>query len=158
MPRVQGYLQEFTGVRAPQPFGKCHVIGTVGGRLAMDHNMGNHILYESLHIDYELLENFYPLIEFNALQYLRNADRLPLGVGGLDYANIGSNDVRGNSTFWGEVGFRRKVVDLRFPHDGPGQRHLRSTCYRQYHRGPVRRWPVYQVQANELNCKKREFS
>jgi len=98
-------------VTAAKGFGKCHVIGTVGGRLAMDHNMGNHILYESLHIDYELFENFYPLIEFNGLQYLRNADRLPLGVGGLDYANIGSNDVRGNSTFWGEVGFRWKVVD-----------------------------------------------
>ena len=77
----------------------------------MDDGMGNYILYESLHFDYELLDNFYPLVEFHSLQYLSNGNRLPLGVGGLDYANIGSNDVRGNSVFWGDIGFRWKCHD-----------------------------------------------
>jgi len=96
-------------ISAGKGLGKWHLIGTVGGRLPMDRHMGNYILYESLHIDYELFEDFYPLIEFNGLQYLSNGDRLPLDVGGLDYANIGSNNISGNSTFWGAVGFRWKV-------------------------------------------------
>lgn len=96
-------------VTAAKGYGKFHVIGTVGGRLPMDDEMGNYILYEDLHFDYELLENFYPLLEFHALQYLSNGSRLPFGVGGLDYANIGANDVRGNSVFWGDVGFRWKL-------------------------------------------------
>lgn len=96
-------------VSAAKGFGKCHVIGTVGGRLPMDHNKGNYILYESLHVDYEIVDDFYPLIELNGVQYLSNGDRLPLDVGGLDYANIGSNNVSGNSTFWAAVGFRWKA-------------------------------------------------
>jgi hypothetical protein len=98
-------------VSAAKGLGRWHFIGTVGGRLAMDHHMGNHILYECLHVDYELLDNFYPLVEFNGLQYLSNAERLPAKVGGLDFANIGANDVRGDSVFWTAVGFRWKLHD-----------------------------------------------
>ena len=81
----------------------------VEGAPAVARHEGNFILYENLHVSYELFENFFPLMEFNGLQYLSNGDRLPLDVGGLDYANIGSNNVRGNSTFWGAVGFRFKA-------------------------------------------------
>ena len=35
--------------------------------------------------------------------------RLPLGVGGLNYASLGSNDVEGNNVFWARVGFRWKL-------------------------------------------------
>jgi len=97
-------------VTAAKAFGKWRTIGTLGGRIPMNRHMGNSILYENLHISYELLENFFPLVEFNGVQYLSNSDRLPLGVGGLDYANIGSNDVKGNSTFWGAAGFRWKAT------------------------------------------------
>jgi len=96
-------------VTAAKAIGKFRTIGTIGGRLPMDRHKGNFILYENLHIAYKLFDNFFPLVEFNGVQYLSNADRLPLDVGGLDYANIGSNNVKGNSTFWGAVGFRWKV-------------------------------------------------
>ncbi len=120
---LQGGVDELSPfVSAAKGFGKWHVIGTVGGRLAMDRHMGNHMVYESLHVDYELLENFYPLVEFNGLQYLSNADRLPSRVGALDFASIGANDVRGNSVFWTAVGFRwklRKNVELGASYEFP---------------------------------------
>lgn len=96
-------------ISAAKAFDKLKLIGTFGGRIAMDQNAGNHIVYENLHVSYELWENFYPLLEINGLQYLSDGNRLPLSVGGLDYANIGSNDVAGNSVFWGGVGFRWKI-------------------------------------------------
>jgi len=98
-------------VTAAKAFGKWQAIGTLGGRLPMDRHMGNYIVYENLHLAYELCENFFPLVEFNGVQYLSDGDRLTLGVGGLDYANIGSNNVSGNSTFLGAVGFRWKVQE-----------------------------------------------
>lgn len=96
-------------VTAAKKIGKWQMIGTFGARLPMNHHRGNYILHENLHVAYELVENFFPLVEVNALQYLTNSDRLPLSVGGLDYANIGSNNVSGNSTFWAGLGFRWKV-------------------------------------------------
>jgi hypothetical protein len=96
-------------ITAAKRMDKWQFIGTFGGRLPMDENKGNYILHENLSIAYELLEGFFPLVEFNGLQYLSDGNRLPLDVGGLDYANIGSNNVEGNSTFWAGVGFRWKV-------------------------------------------------
>ncbi|NOT01864.1 MAG: hypothetical protein HOP29_14715 [Phycisphaerales bacterium] len=95
-------------------FGRWNLIGTVNGRLPMDHNDANFILNWDLHLDCEIapetLPGLHPLIELHALHYLSNADRLPLSVGGLDYGNIGSSDVAGSSVFWGELGFRWKLT------------------------------------------------
>lgn len=96
-------------ITAAKAWGKFHMLGTVGGRLPMNKNRGNYVVYESLHFDYEVVENFFPLLELNGLHYLSNGNRLPLGVGGLDFASLGSNDVEGNSTFWASVGFRWKL-------------------------------------------------
>ena len=109
---LQGTSDELNPyITAGKGFGKLHVLGNVGGRIPMNRHQGNCIVYENLHVDYELFENFFPLIEFNGLQYLSNAEHLPLGVGGLDYANIGSNNVRNNAIFWGELGFRWKAIE-----------------------------------------------
>ena len=97
-------------ITAAKGWDKLHVIGTLGGRITMDRHRGNHMLYQNLHIDYEVIENFFPLIELNGVQYLSNADGAPMTVGGLDLANIGAGDMRGDAIFWGEIGFRYKIL------------------------------------------------
>lgn len=91
-----------------------NLIGNLSARMPTDRNDGNHIVSWDLHIDKEIapdtLPGFYPLLEIHALHYLTNANRFPLSVGGLDYGNIGSSDVRGKSVFWGDLGFRWKLT------------------------------------------------
>lgn len=92
-------------------WGKWNLLADVVYRLPTDWNEGNSILSWDAQLSYELVEDFFPLIEVHGLHYLTNGDRLPLNVGGLDYANIGSNDVAGQSVFWGGVGFRWNIAD-----------------------------------------------
>lgn len=112
-------------------WGQWNVIGSLSGRLPMDHNDGNFIVSWDLHVDCEVapdaLPGFHPLLEIHALHYLTNADRTPLSVGGLDYTNIGASDVAGNNVFWGDLGFRWKLtpnlswgVAYGFPISNPG--------------------------------------
>lgn len=93
---------------------RLHLIGNITGRLPMDRHDGNYVLQWDLHLDYEIapetLPGFYPVFEVHGLHYLSNGDRLPLAVGGLDYANIGSDDVAGSAVIWGGIGFRWKLT------------------------------------------------
>ena len=91
-------------------WGKFNTIGSITGRIPMDRNDANYSLVGSLHFDYELFENFFPLVEFNFIQYLSDGDKYPLRVAGGDYANIGANDVAGKTSFFGGVGFRYKFA------------------------------------------------
>lgn len=109
---LMGGVDELTPyLSAAKSWGKLNGIAHVAGRLPMDEHMGNYILSWDLHLDYEVVENFFPLIEFHGVHYLSDGDRLPLDVGGLDYANIGSNDVAGESAYWAGIGFRWNIVD-----------------------------------------------
>ncbi|MFQ5424913.1 MAG: hypothetical protein ACE5F9_13165 [Phycisphaerae bacterium] len=98
-------------VTAYKGFGKLGVMADVVGRIPMDQDDGNNIVSWDVHVDYELVDDFFPLLEIHGLHYLSDGDRLPLDVGGLDYANIGSNDVKGESAYWGTLGFRWNITD-----------------------------------------------
>lgn len=98
-------------ISAYKGVGKWNFMAHVGGRIAMDEHKGNHILSWDMHVDYELMENFFPLLEVHGLHYLSNGDNLPLDIGGGDYANIGSNNVAGTAAYWGSLGFRWNIVD-----------------------------------------------
>jgi hypothetical protein len=76
----------------------------------MDHHDAVHSLMWDAHFSYELFENFFPLVEFHGIHYLSSADRLPFGVDGLDYSNIGSQ-VSGHSAYWAGIGARWHVTD-----------------------------------------------
>lgn len=91
--------------------GKWNTILDVVYRLPTDWDQGNSLLSWDAHVSYELFDDFFPLIEVHGVHYLTDGDRLPLDVGGLDYANIGSNDVAGQSVFWGGVGFRWNLAE-----------------------------------------------
>ena len=109
---LHGNVDELTPyISAYKGLDKWNFIGHVAGRLPCDEDKGNYVLSWDAHVDYELFEGFFPLLEFHGVHYLSDADRLPLKVGGLDYANIGSNDVAGRSAYWGGVGFRWNIVE-----------------------------------------------
>lgn len=110
---LHGNVDELTPfISAYKGWGKFNVIADVAGRLAMDEHRGNHLLSWNLNANYEIIERFFfPVVEFHGVHYLSNGDRLPLSDGGLDYANIGSNNVAGSSVFWGGIGARWNIAD-----------------------------------------------
>ncbi|MCG8405685.1 MAG: hypothetical protein MI923_10850 [Phycisphaerales bacterium] len=109
---LHGNVDELTPfLTAYKGHGKWNFMANLAYRLPMEWREGNSSLNWDLHIDYELFENFFPLLEIHGFHYLTNGNRLPLDIGGLDYANIGSNDVAGQSVFWGTVGFRWNLMD-----------------------------------------------
>ncbi|MFN0136546.1 MAG: hypothetical protein ACKVS9_10580 [Phycisphaerae bacterium] len=112
---LNGFTQELSPfVSFAKGWDRFHFIGDVTGRLPMDRHDGNYILQWDLHFDYEIapeaLPGFAPMFEIHGLHYLSDGDQLPLAVGGLDYSNIGSNDVSGSAVIWGGVGFRWKLT------------------------------------------------
>ena len=44
----------------------------------------------ALHADYEILPNFYPLVEFNMFTVIDHGNRLPLNFEGYDVFNFGN--------------------------------------------------------------------
>lgn len=95
---------------------KFNFMSGLSWRIPMDHHDAVHSLLWDFHFSYELWENIYPLVEFHGLHYLSSADRLPFDVEALDYGNIGSSGVNGNSVYWAGVGFRWHVT----PHISAG--------------------------------------
>lgn len=110
---LQGNVDELRPfVSAYKKWDKFHFMANVAGRIAMDEHQGNHILNWDLHGSYEIIENvFFPLVEIHGVHYLSDADRLPFDIGGLDYSNIGSNNVAGHAAFWAGFGGRVNITD-----------------------------------------------
>ncbi len=111
---LQGGDQELSPfISAAKGFDKLHLLGNVTTRIPMDRHDGNYVLSWDLHVDYEVLPQtlpgLAPLIELHGLHYLTDGDRLPLGVGGLDYTNLGSEDVENNTVIWAGLGARWKL-------------------------------------------------
>lgn len=94
-------------------FDRLHLLGNITPRVPCDRHDGNYVLQWDLHLDYEIapetLPGLAPLVEVHGLHYLSDADRLPLAVGGLDYANIGAQDVSGSAVVWAGIGARWKL-------------------------------------------------
>jgi hypothetical protein len=92
---------------------RFHTIGGLTYRLPTDGDDGNDVFQWDLHADYEIapktLPGFAPMLEVHGLHYLSDGTKLPLSVGGLDYANIGSSDVSGSTVIWGTLGARWKL-------------------------------------------------
>ncbi len=92
---------------------RFHLIGALTYRLPFDTDDGNQVLMWDLHADYEIapetLPGFAPLVELHGVHYLSDGERLPLSVGGLDYANFGSSDVSGTAVIWAGFGARWKL-------------------------------------------------
>ena len=108
---LQGGCQELSPfVSAAKGWDHFHLLGNLTYRLPLDSDAGNDILQWDLHADLDVLpeqiKGFAPVVELHGLHYLSNGKALPLSVGGLDYANIGSANVKGSSVVWMGVGAR----------------------------------------------------
>lgn len=108
---LQGNSQEFSPfVSFAKGFGDLHFIGNLTGRIPLDHDKGNYVFQWDLHADYEILPGIAPTIELHGLHYLDDGTNLPLDVGGLDYANLGSSNVEGSAVVWMGAGARFKLT------------------------------------------------
>lgn len=112
---LQGMSQEISPfISFAKGFDRLHLIGNLTLRVPFDRDDGNTIFQWDLHADYEIapdaLPGLAPCIELHGLHYWTNGTRLPLKVGGLDYANIGSSNVAGSAVVWAGVGARWKLT------------------------------------------------
>lgn len=113
---LQGGVQELSPfLSVGKGFGRLNLIGNLTYRLPFDDDDdGNDILQWDVHADIEIapakLPGIFAIAELHGLHYLTDGDRTPLPVGGLDYSNLGSTDVEGNSVVWLGLGGRVKLT------------------------------------------------
>lgn len=130
-----GVLQGFTHELSPfvsfaKGWNSIHFLGDLGVRVPLSSDDGNTSFYWDLHGDFEIfpeaLPGFAPVFELHGLHYLTDGSRFALPIGGLDYTQLGSNDVAGTGVVWAGVGARWKFT----PHVSVGctyERALTST-------------------------------
>ena len=86
--------------------GENNAIASIGAYLPVDGDAESQYINYHLHYSWEIDEVFVPLVEINGLHYTNNGRALPVNQEGVDYANIGANNVEGNDIITGAVGFR----------------------------------------------------
>ena len=94
-----------TGAKA---YGKLGLQAGAGANIAIDNNHDSSFFHWSAHIDYELFENFFPLIEANGTSTFHDGTRTAIAsFEGNDLVNFGSTD-SGHVVTMG-VGARYKI-------------------------------------------------
>lgn len=108
---LQGNSQEFSPfISVAKGFGDLHLMANLTYRIALDSDRGNDVFQWDLHMDYEVFRGIAPCIEVHGLTYLTDGELAPFKVGGLDYANLGSTSVAGDTVVWMGVGGRVKLT------------------------------------------------
>lgn len=98
------------------------VLWNVGYFRPVDHDEQADFIDWHLHCSWETGTPWRPLVEVNGIHYTRNANGLPLDVEGLDYTNVGAQDVKGADWITGAVGMRYRLtkhVDLGLAYERP---------------------------------------
>lgn len=109
--KLQGDGDGFIDIFASgaKSMGKIGLQASMGANLALDADHDSSMLHYSLHADYEVLPNFYPLIEMNGFTKIDEGNRTGIRVEGLDLINFGSIDSGTVITF--AAGARYKFND-----------------------------------------------
>jgi len=102
-----GFLIPF--VTAAKSFNKVGLQAMVGGKFALDGDTNASWFNYALHMDYEILPNFFPLVEFNGFVPIDEANLTPFAFEGLDLVSIGGSNVSSVVSF--AVGSRFKIMD-----------------------------------------------
>jgi len=104
------------GLSIAKGFDALHLMAHVGAEIPNDMGANSTFMFYDLHVDYGLLEHFVPFVELNAFHYLSGGDgsrKVGTDAGtltvkqatqalklqpfeGLDYANLGSDNVGGH--------------------------------------------------------------
>lgn len=82
-----GFIDVF--VTGAKRFEKLGIQGSIGGNFAIDGDHDSSLLHYSLHADYEVVENVFPMIELNGFTVFDHGNRTPLGFEGVDLVNLG---------------------------------------------------------------------
>lgn len=86
-----------------------HVVSGSGFRLPADCAVESQMWYWSNHFDYQVLQNWYLLTEYNWYHWMKSGDNTALaGVEGGDLFNFGSTGVAGNDIVTGAFGAKYK--------------------------------------------------
>ncbi len=105
-----GFLNPFlTGATT---FGDFGLQASIGANMALDTDEDTSILHYSVHGDYELFPDFFPILELNGFTPITRGERLTGALGkldGVDVLNFGSDD-RGTTVTVGG-GFRYRFDD-----------------------------------------------
>jgi hypothetical protein len=86
-----------------------HWIGTAGWRVPADDNLQSTSVYFSNHIDVQVTQRWYALMEFNWYHWTQSGVAGLPGVEGLDLFNLGSTGVTGNDIVTGAAGTKFKA-------------------------------------------------
>lgn len=113
---LQGGVDELSPfVSFAKGWDDLHLVGNTTLRVPLDSNDGNVVGHWDLHLDYDINPRqrtvVAPTVEVHGVHYLDDGD-LGLNVGGLDYANLGSQPAE-HFVAWAGVGARVEI-DNRF--------------------------------------------
>jgi len=97
-------------VSVAKGWGDFHVEANATYRIGIDGDNTNDIFQWSVHTDYEIADGIAPVLELNGLHYTSDGTRLPLSIGGLDYGNLGSSNVSGDTVVWAGAGLAVKFT------------------------------------------------
>jgi hypothetical protein len=99
-----GFIDIFaTGAKT---MGKLGLQASMGANLALDADHDSSMFHYSLHADYEILPNFYPLVEMNGFTKIDEGNRTGIMVEGMDLINFGSVDSGTVITFAGGARYK----------------------------------------------------
>ena len=102
-----GFLNPF--ITAAKSFDKVGVQGMVGAKFALDRDKNASWFNFAVHMDYEILPNFFPLVEFNGFVPIDEANLTPFVFEGFDVVSIGGSDVSSVISF--AAGSRYRITD-----------------------------------------------
>jgi len=91
--------------------GEINVLGGIGWNQPLDSSAESTSFDYHLHLDYQVEENLYPLIELNGITYTENGSAFAFDFEGGDLINLGSGAVAGNSVVSGALGARYAIND-----------------------------------------------
>ena len=102
-----GFINVFlTGAKQ---YGALQLQGSANLNMAVDSDHDSSLFVLSLHANYELTENFFPLIEFNMFSVIDHGTRTAGNFEGYDVFNFGSTNAGTVASVAG--GFRYQLLD-----------------------------------------------
>ncbi len=107
-----GFINPF--ITGAESFGKAGIQAMAGAKFALDGDKNVSWFNYSLHLDYEVIDNFFPLVEFNGFVPFNEPDQPPapgfnFNFDGLDLVSIGGTNPQPVLTF--AAGGRYRVTD-----------------------------------------------
>lgn len=96
-------------VSAGWDLGRFNLLGNVGYDMPLDGDAESTRFTWHGHADFQVFDNLFPLVEINGLTYTDDGAVLPADFEGVDFFNLGSNDVSGNTLVTGAVGLRWRI-------------------------------------------------